>query len=344
MITKRTFTIAGKTIEEIHASLDQIDIRVLNLGAVITSLRVPNKEGRLENILLSFQDPVHYLDNGSYLNGIIGPTSGRIKDGYITIHDQDHQLDQNFLNKHHLHGGKECFAFQFFDLEAHEEKDKIRIHARLSSFESDSLYPGNKEIQITYQIEANKFTIFYKGSSDQDTVLNMTSHLYFNLSGEQTDILNHQLMIDADKAMDLNQEFLPNQIKSVDDLSLNVTSPTYIKDLLTNALRSSHIKGIDHPFILNKRQAFDASLFDPSSGRLMQVKTSYPMLVCYTHNYPEDILLTNQTKNQAHQGICFETQFTPNPLAFQDLQQPLLLKGHLYQEKTEYYFSIKKES
>lgn len=341
MITRKQVQLKDKTLEELTVKLDQIELSILNYGATITSLKTPNKDGQLENIVLSYQDIKDYEHNASYLNAIIGPTSGRIKDGRIQINHQSIQLDQNFQDKHHLHGGKECFAFQMFDLSYEETKDLVKVHASLKIDSEDSFYPGNKTISITYEISPGKLSILFQGESDQDTYLNMTSHLYFNLSGGKESILAEEVMIQADKVIDLDKEFLPSSIQPVEEMNLDMRKPVVISDLLTDNLTHSHIKGIDHPFILDKTDTIDASLYDKKSGRFMQVTTSYPVIVCYSHNYPEDKLLTNHTRNEPHQGICFEAQYTPNPEVFPTLDQPLLKKGQLYQERTTFHFSIK---
>jgi len=341
MITKKHLLLKDKILEELTVKLDQIEVSILNYGATITSLKTPNKDGQLENIVLRYQDINDYAQNASYLNAIIGPTSGRIKDGYIQINQQAIQLDQNFQDKHHLHGGKECFAFQLFDLSYEEAKDLVKVHASLRVKSEDSLYPGNKTITITYEISPGKLSILFQGESEEDTYLNMTSHLYFNLSGGKESILSHEVMIQADKVIEVDKEFLPSLIQPVEDMNLDMRKPVVINDLLTEKLRNSHIKGIDHPFILRKTDTIDASLYDPKSGRCMQITTSYPVIVCYTHNYPEDKLLTNQTRNEPYQGICFEAQYTPNPEVFPNLEQPLLKKDKLYQERTSFHFSIK---
>ena len=341
MITKKQVQLNDKILEELTVKLDQIEVSILNYGATITSLKTPNKDGQLENILLRYKDINDYAHNASYLNAIIGPTSGRIKDGYIQINQQAIHLDQNFQDKHHLHGGKECFAFQLFDLSYEESKDLVKVHASLNIKSEDSLYPGNKTILITYEISPGKLSILFQGESEEDTYLNMTSHLYFNLSGGKESILSQEVMIQADKVIEVDKEFLPSLIQPVEDMNLDMRKPVVIRELLTEKLRNSHIKGIDHPFILRKTDTIDASLYDPKSGRCMQITTSYPVIVCYTHNYPEDKLLTNQTRNEPYQGICFEAQYTPNPEVFPTLDQPLLKKGKFYQERTSFHFSIK---
>lgn len=344
MISKKNLTVNHLSLEEYTVSMENIEVSILNYGATVTSLKVPNKQGTLEKVVLSYASLEDYIKNNSFLNAIIGPTSGRIKDGLIHINNEQIQLDQNFIDKHHLHGGKECFAFQLFDINIKEYDDHIDVICSLSINTEDSYYPGNKDITITYIVEPNQLKIKFEGSTDEDTLLNMTSHLYFNLSGEKSDILNHYLMIDADNLIDLNHEFVPTNIKNVKDVSLDVTNPMMLKNLLTKELVSSHIKGIDHPFILNKKKNYDASLYDPTSQRHLQIKTTYPIIVCYTHNYPEEKELTNNTTNIAHQGICFETQYTPNHEAFKDLAQPFLKASEKYEHQTTYTFSIKNES
>jgi len=344
MITRKNHFINHLNLEEIFVAMDNIEVSILNYGATITSLKIPNADGVLENVVLSYASVADYIQNKSYLNAIIGPTSGRIKDGLIHINNKQFQLDQNFLNKHNLHGGKDTFAFQLFDLTVEEYDDHIDVICTLNIDQKDSHYPGSKQITITYIIEANQLTIKFAGTSDEDTYLNMTSHLYFNLSGEHHDIKNHQLMIDADKFLDLDEEFVPHKIQDVKARSLDIRYPKTIKQILTKELQSSPTKGIDHPFVLNKKQPIVASLYDPLSKRHLAIKTTYPIIVCYTHNYPEQKQLTNNTINIPHQGICFETQFAPNPEGFKDLDQSLLKANNQYLQQTTFTFSIKNES
>jgi len=344
MLTKTTKQLNELSLEEITVTYNQIEISILNYGATVTSLKVPNDEGRLENIVLSYKNIEDYINNASFLNAIIGPNSGRIRNGKLIINNKEIQLDKNFLNKHQLHGGKECFAYQTFKLTANEYPTYTEVICSLFIKDEESLFPGNKTIEIVYMVEPNKLTIKFSGISDMDTFLNLTSHMYFNLSGEKSDITHQVMMIDADKMMALDEDFVPYKIVNTIDQSLAVHHPILIKDLFTEEILSSPTKGIDHPFILNKKQLYDASLYDPSTKRLLEIKTTYPSIVCYTHNYPENKLLTNHTKHIPHQGICFETQYAPNSQEFPTLEDPVLKANIMYRHETSYSFSIKKES
>ena len=344
MLTKNRYNLQDFSIEEITVTYNEIEVSIMNYGATVTSFKVPNKEGQLENIVLSYKNIEDYINNESFLNAIIGPTSGRIKDGKIIINGKLIELDQNFLGRHNLHGGKECYAYQIFQLEAKEYPDYTEVICSLSIKDQDSYFPGNKVIHISYIIEPNKMTIKFDAMSDQDTYLNLTSHLYFNLTGEKSDITNHYLMIDSNKIMDLDDDFIPYQIIDTKNISLEMATPVQIRNLLTEELISSKTKGIDHPFVLNKNQKIDASLYDPFTKRLLEIKTTYPVIVCYTHNYPLKKYFTNNTINIPYQGVCFETQYAPNSEVFESLENPLLKANERYHHETSYTFSIKKES
>lgn len=330
-------------VDIITVKQDHIQFSCMNYGAIILDIIIPDKDGKMENVVLKYNDINSYDHSEMYMNAIIGPTSGRIKDASFTIGKKNYQLDKNFMNRHNLHGGMESFAFQLFDYQIEELEDTTNVIFTLQQDSKVSRYPGNKEIKIQYQISNTTLEIDFFGISDQDTLLNMTSHLYFNLSGNvKHNILNHELFVNANQYLELNEDFIPTTFSKTKDTFLDFTVPRRIGERVTNEVKSYPTRGIDHPFILDEVgvSVLQAKLTDKVSKRMLSVYTTYPCIVIYTHNFPDGKLLENEVPQEENMAICFETQFEPNGIHIPNAHHSVLQKNQEYHQKTIYQFSI----
>lgn len=323
---------------------EKIKVRFMDYGATIVSLSTPDKNGDFESIVMAFDKVDSYINNDMYLNAIIGPTSGRIKDGMFTINNQVFNIDKNFLGTENLHGGTECFAFKFFKYEVLKEMHQTQVIFKYIKDDATSNYPGTTRVSIIYTVKNNELLIEYIADTDKDTLINLTNHAYFNLSGNMNrNILEHYLRINSSKRMVLDDKFIPIAYTNSKKTFLDFTSITKIKSKMKKEVYNLPTKGIDHPLIFDD-VGFDipqVELHDPISGRHMTMFTTYPAVVVYSHNYPSEAKLKYNTKTQQHLGICFEAQNPPNGINIENTESSILRNGETYYHKTLYKFNVK---
>ncbi len=327
--------IKGIEFNLINIKQKNIEITFINYGATIYNINVPDFKGNMENVLIQYKHLENYIDNKRYLNSIVGPTAGRIKDATFNLLDKQIILDKNFLGKHNLHGGKDCFSFKQFKYYIEDNSKETKVIFSLEMSEDNQNYPGNQKYKIIYTIIEGKLSIDYYAITDKTTLVNLTNHAYFNLSGNlKNDILNHKLQINASNIIELDGEFIPIKKRHILGSKFDFTNLRTIKDEKFN--------GIDHPYLLdevtlNKPQV---KLIDPISRRILTVYTTYDTIVCYTDNYLMNYELQYNAKNKKHMGICFETQNPPNGIKIDKLESSILNPGELYYHHTDFVFSI----
>ena len=310
----------------------------MDYGATILSIYTPDKDGNSESVLLAYKDLLTYIENEMYLNATIGPSAGRIKDGKFTINNTLYQVEQNYRKQENLHSGSETFAYKFFEYEILEEFDQTQVVFYLSKIHSNSLFPGNQYIQIIYTIKSTEVLVEFVGTTTKDTLLNMTNHSYFNLSGNlKTNILNHELRINSSEALLLDDNQVPYKVIDTTNTNLDYRKRKVIKE--------EPFKDIDDPLLLDE-VSFDipqVELVNPINKRKLEVFTTYPCIVCYSHNYPDFKELLFDAKHEKHMGICFEAQNPPNGINTDGMEDSILRKDETYYHKILYKFSVEED-
>ena len=318
------------------------EVEILNLGGIITKIITPDKNGILENIIVGYKDIESYIQNPSYFGAIIGRTSGRICEGQISIDGVNYDLAKNY-NPHQGHGGNKGFNSKIWDVKIREEEDNITLKLYTKSLDMEENYPGNLDLCVSFNIyEDYKIEQTYEAISDKKTLVNMTNHSYFNLSGDiKRPITDEYLKIDCDYILELDQTCIPTGKK------INVENTPFDfkkKMMIGNRIDDDHkqIKighGYDHVFILNNSQN-QIKLNDIISGRNMTIDTNQDCVVIYSMNFPDDIELYNGKKTQRRYGICFETQAPPIGKDMCFIEDSILNKGEKYIQKTTYRFYL----
>jgi len=307
------------------------------------SIYTPDKNGNSETCLLAYDQLESYIDNDIYLNATIGPTSGRIAGATFKINDQTYTLDKNFLGTENLHGGTETFARKIFNYAIFEENNQTQVTFTYRKHGINSKYPGNQEISVIYTVSSLGLLIEYIGKTDMDTLLNMTNHAYFNLSGNlKTNILNHELQVNSSKTIELNDNFVPYKVIDSKGTHLDYRKRKIISDNFCSGIYLRKENGIDNPLLLDDTnfQTRQVLLKDPISKRKLEVYSTYPCVVVYTHNFPDNKQLQFNKKQEKHMGICFEMQNPPNGINIPNLEDSILLKDKIYYHKTMYKFSV----
>ena len=337
--------VKNKNITFIEVKQKDIEVTFMDYGATILSILVPDKNGLMESVVMAYDKLDSYIDNNMYLNAIIGPNSGRIENANYIINDEEIEVEKNFQNTENLHSGSDCFAFKIFDFEVFDFIDSTKVVFKYKKEENESVFPGNQIIKIIYTVSSTNLLIEFEGETDKDALLNMTNHAYFNLSGNLKNvILDHKLQVNSKKYMELNENFVPFQVSSSSKTICDFFNEKKLSESLNEAVYDLPTLGIDHPFIFedvgfNFKQI---SLKDPISKRELEVYTTYPCAVIYTHNYLEPIKLLFGVEHVKHLGICFETQNEPNGINIKGINDSILQSNEKYYHKTLYKFKVMK--
>ncbi len=347
LLSKKQFQseLEGKIIDLFTLSNSNgIHIQICNFGARVVSLFVPDKGGEFDDIVLGFPCIEDYLKHrNTYFGATIGRYANRIAKGQFDLNGKTYFLSKNNGNNH-LHGGNELNNVVWKMVSF----DKKHLKLKHVSPDGEMGYPGTVEIFVNYSLsENNELEIEYFGESDQDTILNLTHHSFFNLKGEgRGDILAHQIRINAKQFTPINDESIPLKDSEQTDLS-----PFDFNQLNTIGERINvehqqvkNGKGYDHNFVLNKTiGAFGwaAKVVEPSSGRTLEVFTDKPGLQFYSGNFLDGTLKGKRGETYGFRsGFCLEPQFFPNSPNRPDFPSTILKKGENYYSKTMYQFGV----
>lgn len=314
-----------------------VTAKVTDYGAHLVSVLAPDREGKLADVVLGFDDANGYrMGNGACLGATIGRNANRLKDACFTLNGREFHLTAN-EGTNNLHSGPEHLFLRMWQVE-HQTEDAVTF--RLDSPDGDQGFPGNAVIRVTYALdETGTLSITYDGICDKDTVFNMTNHSYFNLAGhDQGHAMDQVLMIPGRFFNPDDAENIPTgEKRSVAGTPHDFRVPKPIGqdiDADDEALRLQG--GYDHNFEVFCNPC--AVLTDPVSGRSMAVYTDCPGIQLYAGNY-----LDEQGKGGAYygkrSGIALETQFYPDALHHPDWPQPVTAAGERYHSVTRYQFS-----
>ena len=319
-----------------------VQVTISTYGGTCTSWTVPDKNGKMGNILLGFDSLSGYLAKPPYFGALIGRYGNRIANGKFKIDTATYTLATN-NGKNHLHGGNKGFDKVVWD--AATTADSIaELTLNYLSKDGEEGYPGNLKITVKYTLSDNdELQIEYKAETDKPTVLNLTQHNYYNLTGDHANtILDHSLMIDADNYTPVDSTLIPTgEIKPVKGTPFDFTKATKI------GARIDSVKGgYDHNWVLNKKgnaMELVATLSDDVSGRKMEVYTTEPGLQFYSGNFLDGTIKDSDGKAfNVHTGLCLETQHFPNSPNQSNFPTTLLKPGEKYHTITKYKMSVNK--
>lgn len=339
----KKYTARQRKFTFIELKNENISATFMDYGASILSIFTKDEQGNSESILMAYDNLKNYVGNDLYLNATIGPFSGRIDNAKFTLNNKEYKLDKNFMNISNLHGGKETLAFKFFDYKIEETAEYSRVIFKYRKKTVQSKFPGKQTFKIIYTLYDDSLLIEFHAKTDEDTIVNLTNHAYFNLSGNlKTDVLNQQLQINSSKSLMLNEVFSPIGVQDSRGTHLDFRTMKPIKENFFDGIYDRPEKGIDNPLLLDT-VSFDVPqvvLKDPKSKRFMKLYTTYPCVVVYTYNHPDNNKFLFGAENKKHMGICFETQFEPNGMNVEGLSNSILRKGENYYEKTLLTFGV----
>lgn len=320
-------------------------VEITNYGGIIKSIFVPDRDGKLADVTLGYNDVTGYIPCAGYLGALIGRVGNRIKAGKFTLNGKEYQLAKNEGGKNHLHGGDKGFDAKLWNAIPLEGICEDSLILKLTSVDGDENYPGNLTIMVTYTFtDESDLIIRYEAVSDRDTLVNLTNHSYFNLSGEASGntILDHSLEINADTFTVVDDGCIPTgEMRDVENTPFDFREAKRIGDEIDaddEQLRFG--KGYDHNFNLNDDGIrFAARLRDPESGRTMDVLTDMPAVQFYAGNMLEGVHPGKSGRvYKKREGLCLETQFAPDSINRPEFPDSVLRAGEKYDFATIFIF------
>ena len=324
-----------------------VEVRAMTYGAIILSWKTPDRTGRLTDIVLGFEDPARYLKGDSpYFGAIVGRYGNRIGGARFVLDGRTHALAAND-GPNHLHGGKRGFDKVIWDGEPVKDSRGVAVAFTRTSPDGEEEYPGALTVRITYTLTAkNELIVDYLATTDKATVVNLTQHSYFNLAGDG-DILGHELRINADRYTPVDKTLIPTgELAPVEGTPFDFRKPTRIGARIASEHPQMQFgRGYDHNWVLARSGAglsVAAELFDPASGRTLQVSTTEPGLQFYSGNFLDGTLTGKGGKVYKHRnGLCLETQRFPDSPNKPNFPTTVLRPGEKYRTQTVFTTGVR---
>jgi aldose 1-epimerase len=354
--TKASVTSAsfGKLADSTDVSLftltnaQGMTMKVMNYGGTITSLTAPDKDGTFEDVVLGYDSLAGYLKNSPYFGALIGRYGNRIGKGKFSLEGKNYQLPLN-NDVNSLHGGANGFDKRFWNIEEYPVDNGAAIKLTYTSKDMEEGYPGNLNAQVIYHLtDNNELKLFYEATTDKTTVINLTQHTYFNLSGNtKSDILQHELFLDADQFVPVDKTLIPTgELKAVSETPFDFKTPTAIGSRIDKKDQQLEFGlGYDHCWVLNTKgdtSKVAATLHDPTSGRVMSVYSSEPGIQFYSGNFLNGSITGKLgIVYQQRYGVCLETEHFPDSPNKKNFPSVVLKPGETYRTQTIYSFSTK---
>lgn len=320
---------------------NNISIKISNYGAIITAIEMPDQNGRVENIVCGFDNfdtyiSKDYLENYPYFGAIIGRFGNRIAKGHLEIEGVKYKMSIN-NGPNHLHGGVEGFDKKVFDAETIAEKEKVGVKLTYLSPDGEENYPGNLKLTCIYTLNnENELQIQYFAETDKTTVVNLTNHTYFNLTGGKENILNHDLELTATKMTEMTDQIPTGKIVPVAGTAYDFTKKKRIKE-------AGLEMGYDDNFVLdneNSELKKAGCLSEETSGRSVEVYTTQPGMQVYTGFWIPELVINGEKKFGSFAGIALETQHYPDSVNHKHFPTTELKPGEIYDQKTIYKFKV----
>ncbi|MCG8582549.1 MAG: galactose mutarotase [Bacteroidales bacterium] len=320
-------------------------VTITNYGGIIMSIKTPDRRGNFAEIALGFDDVETYLEerytkNCPYFGAAIGRYANRIKDGEFELEGTTYKLNQN-NGTNSLHGGPNGFHQKVWEIETFKEPKRTGVVLKLTSDDMEEGFPGKVNIKMTYTLTFdNELVIDYEATTDKTTVINLTNHSYFNLSSMQSDILDHLMVLYADKFTPKDENDIPTgEIIAVNDSPMDFLLPRKIGERIADV----DGRGYDHNYVINGPEGdlnIGARLVDESTGRSLEFYTTEPGLQLYTGNYLDGSLERDGISFKENYGVCFEAQKFPDSPNQEHFPACVLKPGEKYQQTTVYKFGI----
>jgi len=323
-------------------------VSVITYGARMVGIDVPDKSGAFGDVLLGYGDLSGYLADTFYLGPIVGRYANRIALGKFTLNGHAYQVTVND-GRNSLHGGATGFHTVVWDAHVNAGSKDASVTMEHRSPAGEDGFPGNVSVSVTYTLDnRNELRIDYRGTTDQPTIMNLTSHGYFNLTGNPANaILGHELMIAADSITAIDSTLIPTgEMMAVQGTPFDFRTPVAVGARINEANQElKYGRGYDHNWVLERYDGsvrLVASVYEPKSGRFMEVLTDQPGIQFYSGNFLDGSAKGKSGIPYAYRtGLCLETQHYPDSPNEPGFPPVTLLPGQVYKQTTMYRFSTK---
>ena len=312
-ITKERFGMVDTTEVYLFTMTNNNDmsVKITNYGGIVTSILCPDRKGNMADVVLGFDELQPYLDGHPYFGSIVGRYGNRIAKGKFSIDGEEYTLAIN-NGPNHLHGGIIGFDKVVWEAKEKSNADSATLILKYTSQDMEEGYPGNLRVRIAYVLNnENELKIHYQAVTDKATPVNLTHHSYFNLGGTQEDALDHMMTIAADKFVVVDETLIPTgELRDIKNSPMDFTTPHSIGERIAEV-----DGGYDHTYVLNNMGKLlkVADVYEPKTGRVMEVFTSEPGIQFYSGNFLDGSLTgKNGIIYNKHHGFCLETQHFPD--------------------------------
>ncbi|HEY2963362.1 MAG TPA: aldose epimerase family protein [Pyrinomonadaceae bacterium] len=308
------------------------EVTITNYGGAVVSLKTPDRNGLFGDIVLGYETLDDYVTNPRYFGGLIGRHANRIDHGRLSLNGTQYQLTQN-NGVNHLHGGAQGFDKRVWKVIDEASDGGEILTLEYVSRDGEEGYPGNLRAEVSYKLSRdNELEINYEATTDRETIVNLTNHSYFNLAGHG-DILGHELTLHANGFTPVSDELIPTgEIKSVENTPMDFRLGRPIEH-----------GGYDHNFVL---QDYDGSLqlaarlYEPDSGRVLDLFTTQPGIQFYSGNFLDGSLIgKGGVAYHQYAGLCLEPQHFPDAPNHPNFPSTVLKPGEVYEHVSVYRFS-----
>jgi len=320
----------------------------MTYGGIIVSLKVPDRDGNLGDVVLGYDNLDGYLEASPYFGAIIGRYGNRIANARFTLDGVEYSLAAND-GPNALHGGEKGFDKVVWRAEPFQNEEGVGVVFAHTSADGEEGYPGTLEARVTYTLtDANELVFDYHAVTDKATPVNLTQHTYFNLAGAGSgDILGHDLMLNASRFTPVDSTLIPTgEIVAVAGTPFDFTTPAAIGARIdAEDEQIGFGGGYDHNYVLDRGEgeemALAARVHEPTTGRVMEVTTTEPAVQFYSGNFLDGTLTGKGGRVYEHRsGFCLETQHSPDSPNQPDFPSTILRPGEAYTSRTVYTFSV----
>jgi aldose 1-epimerase len=324
-----------------------IEIKAMNYGGIIVSIRVPDRKGQFADVVLGHDKLEGYIPNPPYLGAIVGRYANRIANGTFTLDGKTYTLPKND-GPNTLHGGT-TRTFDKVVWEAEPLKGKNGVAFSYLSKDGEEGFPGNLKVKVTYTLtDSNELLIDYEATTDKATPINVSQHSYFNLAGQGTgDILDHEVMINADRFTPVDKNLIPTgELRPVKGTPMDFTTAMKIGARIDDNYEQLQLgHGYDHNYVLNRKgpgMQLAARVYEPTSGRVLEVSTTQPAVQFYSGNFLDGTVTGKEDRvYKRRYGFCLETQHFPDSPNHPNFPSTILKPGETFHQKTSFKFSAK---
>ena len=320
-----------------------MSIAVTDYGAALVRLEVPNRDGELLDVVLGYDDVTGYEKGGASFGATVGRNANRIGKASITIQGKTYNLKKND-NENNLHSGPDVYNKRVWTIgEQTDEKIEFILH----SPDGDQGYPGALDMHVTYELtEENELRLTYNAVPDQDTIINMTNHSYFNLDGHKSgDVLEELVILDADYFTRADEQSIPTgELVDVTGTPMDFRKPRTLGERINEDYEAIRFgNGYDHNWVLKNNGKFVkvAQAVSEKSGIVMEVWTDLPGIQMYTANFLEHEPGKDGAVYESRDAVCFETQYFPDAVHHENFVSPICKEGMPYHTVTSYKFETK---